>query len=245
MKPLIAVAANFEHLEDRDKLTVNRFYTDFISLGGGVPFIVAPTVANETGMLDEDSIKRLVGLADGLVLPGGKDVHPAYYNQDPEQGVTHLDATFDRFQLTCLNAAAGRMPVLGICRGEQLLNVYCGGTLHQHLPAVEGTLSHSQTGEPRQYHHQITVTKDSFLADVLGYEKPVWVNSFHHQAVKSTGTGLTVTATAADGIIEAVEGEMNGHLLLGVQWHPEGMVETPAMRALAKAFVTRCATERK
>lgn len=239
-KPLIGLVANYETYENRPKISVNRAYVEMLARAGAHAVIIAPTW-NEHLEFDHDGIAEIVALCDGLVLPGGADVDPALYGEDPEIHVTHLLPDLDFFQKSCFDAARGKMPILGICRGEQLINVAMGGTLIQHLPARNGVLEHCQQSAPYVLHHQVRALPQSAVANNLSEE--FRVNSFHHQAVKEVAPGLRATAHASDGIIEAVEGRENGFPIWGLQWHPEGMLlegHNQFMLPLIQAFVECC-----
>jgi putative glutamine amidotransferase len=155
---------------------------------------------------------------DALVLQGGGDVHPDYYGHDVHPATNTIDRRRDEFELALLKGARTRaMPVLGICRGIQLVNVGYGGTLVQHLPDVT-QLEHEQLGTWDAVAHRIEIAPDSRLArqmDTTGME----VNSVHHQALDRLGDGLRAVAWADDGVVEAIEHEAEP--VLAVQWHPE------------------------
>ena len=164
---------------------------------------------------------------DGLVLPGGGDIDPSFYGQDAHSQVLDTDAGLDNFQLQLAKKALlSGTPVLGICRGMQVLNVAAGGTLVQHL---ESTQAHfpAEARENADLRplpvHQIDLVEDSHLARLLG-ELKVAVNSLHHQAADFVPEGLRVVATSDDGTIEAIEGP--GAYQLGVQFHPEDLRHT-------------------
>ncbi len=164
-------------------------------------------------------------LLDGLLLTGGADITPELYGA-PTHPLSKLEPDRDTFELGLLRAALDRgMPVLGVCRGLQLLNVAFGGTLHQHLPDRSTELVHSSEYRDGRRHsgdmwvpafHEITVT-DQELSELTG--GTVHTNSYHHQGVARLGEGLAVAARAADGLVEAVVGM--DRQVLGVQWHPE------------------------
>ncbi|MGA8113416.1 MAG: gamma-glutamyl-gamma-aminobutyrate hydrolase family protein [Actinocatenispora sp.] len=164
-------------------------------------------------------------LVDGLLLTGGADITPERYNA-PEHSLAKPEPTRDRFELSLLREALRRnIPILGICRGLQLLNVAFGGTLHQHLPERSTELVHSSEYRDGDRHpgdmwvpayHDVTVT-DPELRELTG--GTVRTNSYHHQGVARLGDGLAVAARAADGLVEAVVGI--DRPVLGVQWHPE------------------------
>ncbi|MER7579713.1 gamma-glutamyl-gamma-aminobutyrate hydrolase family protein [Kitasatospora sp. NPDC097691] len=184
---------------------VPQTYVDAVVRAGGTPVLLPPQPGGADHLLDA---------LDGLVLAGGPDVDPARYaaDADPRTGPPHHAR--DGWESALLHTALTRdLPVLGVCRGMQLLNVELGGTLLQHLP--DG--SH-QTVPARYVRHRVTLVADSRLADVLG--PTAEVSCYHHQAVDRLGAGLQVTARSADGTVEALE--LAGHrFALGVQWHPE------------------------
>ncbi len=199
---------------------VNEAYVTAVKRNGGLPVIIPVNYAPETAA-------GLVARLDGLVFSGGQDVDPAFYHQEPHQKLGETWPTRDRFELALLEAArAAKKPVLAICRGLQLVNVAYGGTLYQDLSELaQPTLKHLHYRHPYEPVHQVTLTSGSQLAHIFGTAE-LRVNSMHHQVVKEVGKGLVATATAADGVIEALEAPADR--LLAVQWHPEEM----ATRAL-------------
>jgi gamma-glutamyl-gamma-aminobutyrate hydrolase PuuD len=189
-------------------------YLRSIELAGGIPVVLPPSGP----ALHPSLIVRL----DGLVATGGVDVDPRLYGADPHPKVTDVSEERDEFELILMREALARgIPILGVCRGMQVLNVELGGTLIQDIPSETGsTLCHLDLDQPRAtIAHPIFVECGSRLGDILGrHEVPV--NSFHHQAVGRLGRGLNATAVAPDGIVEALE--LPGpRFVVGVQWHPE------------------------
>lgn len=164
--------------------------------------------------------RRLVELCDGLVLTGGDDIDPARYGEEPRPEVEMVDRGRDEMEFEVLGHALARdLPVLGVCRGHQLLNVHFGGTLYQDIGAQLGLGSHEQTTDWSQHHHTVRVTEGTRIQTCMGIDH-FEVNSFHHQAVKDVAPGLRVTASSEDGVVEALEAD--GHRwVMGVQWHPE------------------------
>ena len=173
----------------------------------------------------------------GLLLPGGVDIHPRFYGQQlgPHMDPAGLDVEYDEFELEWARWALEKQrPVLGICRGMQLLNVAAGGTLHQHLPEhlPEGVLERPELR--RQSAHALVLKPDSSLASVLsGVEA---VNSIHHQAVDRVALGWQATAWAHDGVVEAIEGRLCPWQR-GVQFHPEDLRHLPPFQALFEQLV--------
>jgi len=183
-----------------------------------------------------DDADALLGRLDGLVFSGGPDLDPGVYGHAPHPQLgPDVDAVSDRYELALLAAAAERdLPVLGICRGMQAMNVARGGSLRQHLPDITA-LAHRQTHDAFVPAHPVAVAPGSLL-HVLSGGVDLPVNSFHHQAADRVGRGLEVCAGAPDGTIEAVW-DPSARFLLGVQWHPELLTHLPAQAALFTALV--------
>jgi putative glutamine amidotransferase len=182
---------------------------------------------------------------DGLLLTGGDDVAPERYGEARHPSVVEAEAGRDEFEIGLIGAARERhLPIFAICRGVQVLNVACGGTLVQDIPSqVPGALPHSLTVPPNQPYslaHDVWVDKDTLLAKLLaerlGDREACAVNSRHHQAVKDVAKGFRASATAPDGIIEAIE-DPAAPFCLGVQWHPENFWRTGEFRSLFEGFV--------
>jgi putative glutamine amidotransferase len=204
-------------------------YADQVTAAGGVPVLLPPV----------PGIAAAVSRLDGLVLTGGGDIDPARYGASPHPRTAGVSAARDRAELELLTAAlAAGLPVLGICRGLQLLNVARGGTLHQHVADLGPSGDPGHTPPPGTFgRHPVKVAAGSVLAGILTEDGPFAVATAHHQAIDRLGAGLTATAWAADGIIEAVELTGGGHhpFVLAVQWHPEAGSDPRLFRALVKA----------
>jgi putative glutamine amidotransferase len=207
------------------EMALGMTYLRAITDAGGMP-VVLPPLGDAEALLE-----RL----DGVCLSGGPDLDPEAYGaveRHAELGPTEPD--LDAFELALARAAdASGVPLLGICRGAQALNVARGGTLHQHVGA------HRQTEPATATTHSVHVDPGTRLAQLVG-TRPLRVNSFHHQAVDVLGRGLRAVARAADGTIEAVEAP-GPRFVLGVQWHAEGLVGQPRHRALFEALVAASA----
>ncbi|MBJ7611625.1 MAG: gamma-glutamyl-gamma-aminobutyrate hydrolase [Candidatus Nephthysia bennettiae] len=207
-------------------------YVRAVAGAGAEPVLVPATPALHLEMT------RMLQGVDGLLLPGGWDMDPALYGEPPVEVLGTTDVELDRAEIeAATEAMAIELPVLGICRGQQVLNVALGGTLHQH---VEG---HDGRGQPRdRLAHPIRVERDSELARAAGGAE-VMVNSLHHQAVKELGSGLQVSATSPDGVIEGVE---HREAVVAVQCHPEELVEKSEWaQALLQRFVERASRARQ
>ncbi|MGA9120667.1 MAG: gamma-glutamyl-gamma-aminobutyrate hydrolase family protein [Bacteroidota bacterium] len=185
--------------------------------------------------------ERLLAQCDALVLSGGGDIHPKYYGQpDALPHCEGVNEQRDCFELELVEKArARRLPILGICRGAQLLNVAFKGTLFYDIAQV-GYRGHHGDGSP-EWLHPIVVEPDSFLHEVVGALRGE-ANSYHHQSVDRQGLGLRISARSHDGVVEAIELDRQNDVpfLIGVQWHPERMdgAENPFSGALLRRFMT-------
>ncbi|WP_067930074.1 gamma-glutamyl-gamma-aminobutyrate hydrolase family protein [Alicyclobacillus kakegawensis] len=207
-------------------------YACAVEAAGGLPLVV-PYVR------DGDTVLRLAQRMDGLLLAGGEDPDPALYGEAPQRGLGAVVPERDLLELRLLAAMVGAgKPVLGICRGVQVLVVAFGGTLYQDLGRHwPGRTQHMQHAPRAHRSHKILIDPYSRLYRLLGRRASVWTNSFHHQAVKDVGLGLRAVAWDEEGLIEAVE-HPGAPFLLGVQWHPENLWrEQPEFFALFQGLV--------
>ncbi len=211
MKPRIGIIIRRSATEDRFSIGQNDIYS--IVNAGGVPVLI-PSYDN-----NDDIDAQLDGI-DALYVPGGADVCPLVYGEEPIEELGPGRRSNDVFEGEIIRRAAARqLPVLGVCRGEQIINVAFGGTLYQDIKTqYKGALRHRQTDRTCELTHTATIHENTLLSEICGAGK-LEVNSFHHQAVKTPGKGMRVSANAPDGMVEAIESE-NG-LVLGIQWHPE------------------------
>ena len=202
-------------------------------------------VGGEPRILDSSMpVEQALAGIGGLMLTGGGDVAPSRYGEPPHPAVLEAEPGRDEFEIALVAAARARhLPIFAICRGAQVLNVACGGTLVQDIPAeVAGALAHSLAvpqHEPYALAHEVWVDKDSLLAKLMRerlVDEAIEVNSRHHQAVKRVAKGLVASATAPDGVIEAIE-DPKARFCLGVQWHPENFFRTGEFRALFEGFL--------
>ena len=202
-------------------------------------------VGGEPRILDSSMpVEQALAGIGGLMLTGGGDVAPSRYGEPPHPAVVEAEPGRDEFEIALVAAARARhLPIFAICRGTQVLNVACGGTLVQDIPAeVAGALAHSLAvpqHEPYALAHEVWVDKDSLLAKLMRerlVDEAIEVNSRHHQAVKRVAKGLVASATAPDGVIEAIE-DPKARFCLGVQWHPENFFRTGEFRALFEGFL--------
>jgi putative glutamine amidotransferase len=204
---------------------------------GAVPWLV-PLL---TG--DEATLRAIYEQTDGIFLTGGVDVDPSNYGEEMHELCGRTDAARDWVELRLIRwAMADRKPILGVCRGIQMLNVAAGGTLYQDVQAqYQGSMKHDYFPPTDGYQrdsiiHDASIEPDSRLERILGF-RSVSVNSMHHQGIKTLAPIFQPTAYAPDGLIEGIEGN-DEWFLVGVQWHPEELVESrPDMRRLFGAFV--------
>lgn len=216
---------------ENNRQFVTDAYIQAIKSAGGLP-IVLPLVKSKT------VIQEYVALCDGFLFCGGGDITPLLFGQEPATGIGKTDITLDLFQIRLMKVILEKeKPVLAICRGMQVLNVACGGTIYQDLNLTDfETINHMQTSVSRKdISHKVVFTPKTIIQKILG--DFAYTNSFHHQAINRLGNGLMISGTTGDDIIEAIE--MPSHsFVVGVQWHPESMLESaPNMKQLFCALV--------
>jgi gamma-glutamyl-gamma-aminobutyrate hydrolase PuuD len=211
-------------------------YVEAVRRTGGEPRVFDPL---------KDQPAQVVGEVDGVLLTGGVDIDPGRYGEERQDTVTAIEPDRDAFEFALLLAARdARLPVFGICRGVQVMNVALGGTLLQDIASqMTGILPHTVPAPPCAIAHEVWVSKGSRLWTLM-QEKMVdadtcSVNSRHHQAIKQVAPGFEVTATAPDGVIEAIECGTST-FCLGVQWHPENFWRTGEFRPLFEGFIEAC-----
>jgi putative glutamine amidotransferase len=230
VRPCIGITT--AHNAERNYYYCRHSYVGGVRQAGGVPLLLPP-------LSDQDELLSCAARIDALLLSGGGDVRPSLFGEQPHWQLGEFDPERDDFELGMLRSMIDlRKPVLGICRGIQVINVALGGTLYQDLVSQQPqSLQHQQAAARRYPAHAVTVRQGSRLSDALGATR-LQVNSLHHQAIKDVASGLQATARADDGVIEGVEA--SGHpWLLGVQWHPEWMWEhDPAAVSLFRALVS-------
>src|ERR671914_1545112 len=210
-------------------------YVEGVAAAGGVPVVLPPNGGAR-------SAEAVIHSLDGLLLSGGSDLDPGYYDEVPAPELGPTIPERDAFEMALVRLALRRgMPVFGICRGMQVLNVALGGTLYQDLPSQWGrdVLKHRQDTPKWQPTHEVSVRDGSYIAEIMGREV-VKVNSYHHQGVRVLAEGLVATGYSPDGVIEAVEAEdLSERWLLGVQWHAEAMRGAgPQQESLFEAHVS-------
>lgn len=211
-------------------------YAQAILRAGGIPVLLP--VGLQVGQLGE-----LRSRLDGILLVGGGDIDPGRFDGLPHPRIYDIDPARDELEIELVRLAVGtEWPLFGICRGIQVMNVALGGSLHTDIAdQVPGSLKHDYYPNiPRDtIAHEVSIDPSSRLAAIVA-DTRLPTNSLHHQALSRPAPGLSITAHAPDGIIEAVE-LPNHPFALGVQWHPEWLVESPANQALFRAFVQAAA----
>jgi putative glutamine amidotransferase len=224
------VAPHRESDPRQTEMALGMKYMKAIERAGGIPVVMPP--------LDLDEVDSLLDRLDALCLSGGPDMDPGTYGgrYHPKLGPTEPE--LDQFELALTRGACERgMPILAICRGQQLLNVARGGNLYQHVPEEPGgDIAHRLPGKGQHGAHEVTIEPGSLLSRALGGVTEAHVNSYHHQAVHSLGRGVKPVAWAPDGLVEGIEVPDCG-FAVGVQWHAEAIIEQPEQLALFQEFV--------
>lgn len=220
MKPIIGITLDYDERKtvvggysDHPWYALRVNYAQAVAAAGGV-VVMLPYIAGD--------IDAYVKLCDGFLIPGGEyDIDPAYYGEEVDPN-TNLSTDFRvEFESKLLKEAmAARKPILGICAGEQLLNVICGGTLFQHIPSqIPGALEHKHNGGQDILWHEVNIVPGTLLSSIV--QVPQYkINSHHHQSVRKLANDFIVNATAFDGVIEGIE-HTSLPFCLGVEWHPE------------------------
>ncbi|MGI8801166.1 MAG: gamma-glutamyl-gamma-aminobutyrate hydrolase family protein [Solirubrobacteraceae bacterium] len=223
------VAQRPEGEPGQTEMALGLKYLEAVERAGGIPVVLPP--------LRGAAIPSLLSNLCGLLLSGGPDLDPIAYGAPGHAMLGPTEPALDAFEVALARQADRRgIPILGICRGAQALNVSRGGTLHQHLPEVtDGSIVHRQVIPGNRTCHDVRIAPDSMLATILGPGR-LSVNSFHHQAIDRLGRGLRPVAWATDGTIEAVEAPARP-FVLGVQWHAETLVAQRRHRALFRRLV--------
>jgi putative glutamine amidotransferase len=234
----LCIAVTLARMSDRpETFRINESYLRPLTALGLAPVGLLPGT-------DPDAVTQLVAGADGVLLPGGVDVNPSRYGQRVLP-TSRIDDDADELELAVVaEARRRRIPVLGICRGAQVLNVALGGTLVQHLSTQ--VLDHKPRVPLTRAVHDIQILPDSVLHSVLGRqtgEEGIAVNSCHHQAIASVGSGLRAVAWAPDGVVEAVESHDPHWWAVAVQYHPEALGANSIHAELFAAFAKACAAK--
>ncbi len=238
INPLVGISASLiidtsEKMPGRRIVSLSESYINAILYSGGIPFVLPITN-------DINIIKNYAKLLDGLLLSGGYDVNPLNYFEDPNFKLGKILNERDDFEIKLINEFENlNKPILGICRGSQILNVAHGGTIYQDISLIKGSfIKHDQDAFEYDGTHRVTIEDSSKLSRILG--KNILVNSYHHQSIKKLGTGFRIAAMSADNVIEAIE-NVDGSFKLGIQWHPEMMFDkNKDMNNIFKYFLLQC-----
>ncbi|CAK8162758.1 putative glutamine amidotransferase [Candidatus Xenohaliotis californiensis] len=217
-RPIILITLDIQYgskdgYSNRDWYCLRADYSRTIRDLGGTPFLTPYSTP---------SIKHYLEIADGIIFSGSdSNIRPETYGEKPIKKLLYNELRFNFESILMSEALKTNIPMLGICAGEQLMNVVCGGTLIQHIPEqIPNALNHKSTDANRaELVHNITIDKNTKLFEIIG-ETEIVVNSTHNQAVKTTGKNIKISATAKDGVHEAIE-HTNKEFCIGVEWHPE------------------------
>jgi len=244
MKPLIGITSNIMNTYASgfdpkmaalfpEAIYAPRDYPTAVEQAGGIPVLLPVTT-------DPATMAAMLDKIDAILFTGGEDIDPQEYGETYHLRIGPTSPDRDTFDLTLARMALERdMPILGICRGNQIINVAAGGTLYQDTTAqIKDALFHPVIGITPKWHptHEVVFEPGSKIAKIYGTER-LWTNGYHHQAVKDAGQGIKITGRTLDGAVEAVESEKHT-FVVGVQWHPEMMLERhPEVLPLFKALV--------
>ncbi|PGK52278.1 gamma-glutamyl-gamma-aminobutyrate hydrolase [Priestia megaterium] len=233
VKPLIGITSSYvKHNWYMEGVYVHHDYHKAVIKAGGIPIIlpIAPP----------DVLDHYLNLCDGFILSGGEDIDPQFYKTSPHPKLATFYTERDESELYLANQLLKmNKPVLAICRGMQLMNVATGGTLIQDIPSqVKTAMQHVQTIDRPKEQHEVQIHKQTILHELFN-TSTVRVNSLHHQALDTLSRDVRISATAPDGIIEAIE-HTKHPFFLGVQWHPESMCQrSDSMNVLFNTLIDR------
>ncbi|MEW9668935.1 gamma-glutamyl-gamma-aminobutyrate hydrolase family protein [Ammoniphilus sp. 3BR4] len=231
MKPLIGITASF----DGTHIKVPKENIQAILQAGGLPFILPYAE-------DEQTIRQIASQLDGLLLTGGGDIDPFLFGDEPLPSLGSITPERDTLEVLLIREMLSLdKPILGICRGCQILNIAAGGDMYQDIYTQKSSplLQHSQNAPRYHVSHYADIRQKTLLHRIMGEER-IKINSFHHQAVRNLADGFCIAATSTDGVIEAFDSREHA-FVLGVQWHPEDLIlKHPIMFKLFTAFVAAC-----
>lgn len=217
MPPLIGITTSYDY--NKNTVILKHGYFNAIEKAGGIPIAVLPIV-------DEKTILGLTKLLDGIIFSGGPDIDPIYFGESPHPKMRSICPQRDMMEIFLAKEMHKmKKPILGICRGIQVINVAFGGSVIQDIPSeIINPIKHEQEAPGWYGTHKIEIEPNSVLFNILG-KRYVRVNSFHHQSVNKIAPGFKPIAFTADGIVEAIEAKSSEAFCLGLQWHPEEMWE--------------------
>ncbi len=229
--PLIGITTSSQMLQG--SFCLSRLYVEAVRLAGGVPILIPA---------GEPDLSTILLRLDGLIFSGGGDIDPAIYNQVVHPTIYNVDRERDRSEISLAQLVlATNIPVLGICRGLEVLVVATGGSLVPHLPDEFGEVVVHRADQLHSVEHGVYITSDSRLAAIVGTTE-VKVVSWHHQAASIVPSEWNVTAWAADGVIEALEHKHHAWAI-ALQWHPELSINDPLQQRIFQAFVNAARTK--
>lgn len=217
MKPIIGITVFEEKEIEKSFSLISNNYLNAVENVGGIPLFIPVSE-------DMEDVKSYLNMVDAIIFSGGEGVGPINFGENPSKFTSNINHSRDSFELALFKEAYNRdMPILGVCRGAQLVNVALGGNLYQDIFSEIPNCHGHMPSEMQVYDlfHLIDIKEESKLFDIFK-KTELEVNSFHHQAIKNIGKDLKVTATAKDGVIEGIE-SLSRKFLVGVQWHPEDL----------------------
>lgn len=233
-KPVIGLVSSYEKDGENERVFLPHSYLDTVRHFGGIPLLL-PVEGND------EEFETLLDLCDGLLLTGGNDIEPAKYGEEKWNDTVKPTPVRDKGEFKiCDLAVARKLPMLGICRGIQLMNVYFGGTLYQDIPTqLETEVKHHMEPPYHRSSHSCILDQGSPLHTLVG-EDVIGVNSHHHQSVKALAPGFVTMGHCEDGVIEAICNPEE-KFLWGVQWHPEKIWDIePSSAKIFEAFIAAC-----
>ncbi len=241
MKPKILITTRIDLNNGKSKAQIYTSYIDAIYAANGLPFLAPHRIDND--------IDEIISMFDGLLVTGGEDIDSVFYDQKPSPLTIPAPKPVDETDLLLIKAfKSANKPILGICRGIQVINVAFGGNLiqdiHEKHEHIDNTYHQQNLLEPslanNKSKHPISIVKDTQLYHI--YDDRYQVNSFHHQAIDKVASGFKVSAYSDDDIIEAIE---DNDKIIAVQWHPERMIDDEKHLALFNYFIDKCKTSNK
>jgi putative glutamine amidotransferase len=243
MKPLIGITCNYSKndlgsatgigIVGQEWILLASDYVKSVEKAGGIPMLIPFTENIET-------VFDLISRCDGILITGGDDVDPTLYGEDVSAKCAHLEPRRDVQEALLLKEIFNNssVPVLGICRGCQILNVMAGGTLYQDLPSQKNVVHTLLSVAHGAFAHRVNIKKGSLLEKIIGSDN-LLTNSYHHQSIKDIAPGFEIIGTTEDGVVEAIQKD-GDRFVLGVQWHPEMTQACKTNHKIFEAFIKAC-----